>query len=420
MKYLVLLLLIVSQSACASARQLDDYHWVDVQRVVAVGDIHGDYENYLAVLQAAGVVDSRGKWAGGETHLVQTGDIPDRGPDTVRIIEHLRKLEKQARKKGGQVHSLMGNHEAMNVYGDLRYVTDEEFAAFANRNSAALRDRYFALVMQDLEARDPQAFAKLPEDFRAQWDAEHPLGWVEHRQAWDPAWNADGEFAEWALQRKVAIQINDSVFLHAGISGFYCQNSLESLTDKVHNALQNYDPAQPGILEDEFGPLWYRGMSGQQPLATEETVQAILGQHGAQRVVIGHTPTSGVIWPQYDGKVIQIDTGISAAYGGHMGYLEITPDGLFAGYPGGRLPLPAADGDRLAYLQQVIALDPENRYLQARLSKMQAPETPAAEAGEPESTAGGEPGDENGAPSGQQTGEPAATVVAVPTCGISQ
>ena len=94
MKKFLLLLMLAHSVALAAPVEVDPYHWTGVDRLVAVGDIHGDYENYLAILEAAGLVDKRGKWAGGETHFVQTGDIPDRGPDTLKIIEHLDKLAK--------------------------------------------------------------------------------------------------------------------------------------------------------------------------------------------------------------------------------------------------------------------------------------------------------------------------------------
>ena len=75
-------------------------------------------------------------------------------------------------------------------------------------------------------------------------------------------------------------------------------------------ARRQFDPQKPGILEDEYGPLWYRGLSGEEPQAPTETVDAILANHGAKHIVVGHTPTSGVIWPRYEGKVIMIDTGL--------------------------------------------------------------------------------------------------------------
>jgi hypothetical protein len=406
MKYLVLAFLVFSSLAHAEVRQIDEYQWEGVERIVAVGDLHGDYDNYLATLRAAGIVDRKGKWAGGAAHLVQTGDIPDRGPDTLKIIEHITRLDKQARRKGGRVHSLIGNHEAMNVYGDLRYVSEGEYAAFATRGSEALRDRYFELYLARIEAQDPERYAALPADFRDKWNMEHPLGWLEHRQAWDPAWNPDGQYAKWVLNSKVAIRINETLFLHGGISGFYCQNSLDSLTENVRSHLENFEPGNAGILEDDFGPLWYRGLSGVEPLATPETVDAILAQHGIKHIAVGHTPTSGVIWPRYDAKVIMIDTGISRAYGGHLGYLEITSAGLFAGYEEAKLPLPASDDGAIAYLEQVIQIKPDNPYLRQRLNQLRQPPAEPIEAAATE------------AAQSDETAEPPAP--AVPTCGISK
>ena len=406
MKYLVLAFLVFSSLAHAEVRQIDEYQWEGVERIVAVGDLHGDYDNYLATLRAAGIVDRKGKWAGGAAHLVQTGDIPDRGPDTLKIIEHITRLDKQARRKGGRVHSLIGNHEAMNVYGDLRYVSEGEYAAFATRGSEALRDRYFELYLARIEAQDPERYAALPADFRDKWNMEHPLGWLEHRQAWDPAWNPDGQYAKWVLNSKVAIRINETLFLHGGISGFYCQNSLDSLTENVRSHLKNFEPGNAGILEDDFGPLWYRGLSGVEPLATPETVDAILAQHGIKHIAVGHTPTSGVIWPRYDAKVIMIDTGISRAYGGHLGYLEITSAGLFAGYEEAKLPLPASDDGAIAYLEQVIQIKPDNPYLRQRLNQLRQPPAEPIEAAATE------------AAQSDETAEPPAP--AVPTCGISK
>jgi hypothetical protein len=422
LRVLILVVALVSGPAFADARQIDEYRWDGVERIVAIGDLHGDYGNYLATLRAAGLIDRKDKWAGGNTHLVQTGDIPDRGPDTLKIIEHISKLTKQAERKGGRVHSLVGNHEAMNMYGDLRYVHEGEYEAFVTRNSEALRDRYYELYLQALETQDPEAFAGLPENYREQWNLEHPLGWVEHRQAWDPAWNAEGEYANWVLERKVAIRINDTLFLHGGISGFYCRNALPWMTERVMAGLRNFDPAAPGIVEDEFGPLWYRGLSGVEPEAAPETVDAILVHHGVARIVVGHTPTSGVIWPQYGGRVVMIDTGIAKAYGGHVGYLEITPEGLFAGYPEGKLPLPP-DGDRLAaYLEEVIRMAPDNPYLKQRLQRLQQAAEPASEPQAEANQARANEADETDEASGTATEQAAseAAPVTVPICGIAQ
>jgi hypothetical protein len=378
MKKLLLVLVLITAQALAAPREISDHHWIDVERTVAIGDLHGDFDAYMKTLQAASLVDQRGRWTAGETHLVQTGDIPDRGADTKKIIEHMAGLAKQAGKQGGRVHNLIGNHEAMNVYGDLRYVTDGEFEAFADGRSERLRENYYEAVLENMAKQQPKKVDKLPVDHRQQWLDSHPRGWIEHRQAWNPNWSDDGAMYAWVSAARVAVQINDSIFVHGGISAYYCRDSLTSMTERAQVKLQHSDPNDLGILTDEYGPLWYRGLAGKAPEATSETVNAILQQHQAARIVIGHTPTGGYIWPRYDGRVIQIDTGIGAAYGGHVAYLEIKPTKLFAGYPNGKVELPSAQGDLVSYMSSVTALLPDNKAARSKLAELQTSQQAAS------------------------------------------
>jgi len=113
------------------------------QRIVAVGDLHGDYAAWTQIARAAGVIDSKGHWSGGKTVLVQMGDITDRGPDSLKIVRSLQQLQKEAPRKGGKAIVVLGNHEAMNLIGDNRYTAPGEYAAFADSQSAARRDRFY-------------------------------------------------------------------------------------------------------------------------------------------------------------------------------------------------------------------------------------------------------------------------------------
>ena len=106
-------------------------------RVVAIGDVHGAYEGFLSILRLAGIVNEKGRWAGGKAHLVQTGDLLDRGKDTRKVLDLVMRLEGEAKKAGGRVHALLGNHEVMNVLGDLRYVNAEEYEAFRTPDTEA-------------------------------------------------------------------------------------------------------------------------------------------------------------------------------------------------------------------------------------------------------------------------------------------
>src|SRR5262249_34849479 len=124
-----------------------------VKRIVAFGDIHGDYDRLVELLRTAQLVDNKNKWIGNKSHLVLCGDDVDRGTSTAKVLDLLMALEPQALKAGGEIHTLIGNHEAMNLYGDLRYVTKEDFAGFALPNAKELREQYLHNVLEDLKKK---------------------------------------------------------------------------------------------------------------------------------------------------------------------------------------------------------------------------------------------------------------------------
>jgi hypothetical protein len=314
-------------------------------RLVAIGDVHGDYDQLVAVLRAAGLVDRRHRWQGGRAHLVQTGDLLDRGPDSRKVMDLLMDLEGQARRAGGAVHVLLGNHEVMNLLGDLRYVSTGEYEAFRGPDSAALRDRAFALLADPTRRED--------EAYRQQWDAEHPLGWVEHRVAFGPK----GRYGRWLRSRDVVARIGDSAFLHGGISPKYAALTADEINARVRREMADERALSAGLAVDGEGPLWYRGLATDAEAALAAHVDAVLATLGVRRIVIGHTVTAGAVLPRFGGKVILIDVGLSAAYGGPPAALLIEDGRPFALHRGRKLALPV-DGPLLPYLEAAAALDP--------------------------------------------------------------
>ncbi len=370
---IVLTFLLSSACAHGEARKIDEYHWDGVERVVAIGDIHGDYEQYIKVLELAGLVNSRGKWKGGKTHLVQVGDVPDRGPSTIKIIDHLAGLKKQAERKGGRVHTLIGNHEAMNSYGDLRYVTPEEFQAFVGSNSDKYREIQWDAELNNVMQTRAEEYPTMDmAQYRLDWEKRVPLGWVEHRLNWQPA----GKYGQWVLGNQIAIMVNDTIFLHGGLSPDYCHLSLEEITVQGREQLQNYNRQVDGVLNASTGPLWYRGLAQEDEDYFMPAVEQILERYGASRIVVGHSPTGGVVWPRFEGKVVVNDTGIAKYYGSNDAWLELSGGKAYAGYEEGRLELPETENDRIGYLEQVIRFKPENKRLQNRLQEMTAPQAP--------------------------------------------
>ncbi|WP_309662065.1 metallophosphoesterase [Sphingomonas sp.] len=301
-------------------------------RIVAVGDLHGDFDAWRQIAVKASIIDSRNRWAGGATILVQTGDIVDRGPDSLKIISHLMKLQAQAKAAGGRVIVLVGNHEAMNMTGDLRYVTAGEYAAFATSDSVRLRDRVYAANKVALTAAFRAKTPAMTDDaIRAAWLAQTPLGKLEHQAAWGP----DGQLGRWTIANPAIAKVGDTMFVHGGISISYANTAFQLINRRVAEALKAHDDSEQSILYDPFGPLWYRGLvtrkaDPEQAAAfppgypsIDQELAAALSYAGARRMVIAHTPRLAGIEISHGGQLARIDTGISRYYGGKLSYLEI-------------------------------------------------------------------------------------------------
>ncbi|MEO8177118.1 MAG: metallophosphoesterase [Sphingomicrobium sp.] len=316
------------------------------QRIVAVGDLHGDFDAWRAIALKARLIDRRDHWSGGSTTLVQTGDIVDRGPDSRKIIHHLMKLQREAPKAGGKVVVLVGNHEAMNMTDDLRYVDPGEFAAFATPRSARLRERAFddnrATIVAAFRAISP---TMAPEAIHQAWLAQTPLGKVEHQAAWSPR----GELGRWTIANRAVARIGGTLFVHGGISVRYAGFRIDEINRRITAALTIANGADDSILYDPFGPLWYRGLvtrtadAADQPAALppaagaapaapypsiDDELTTVLRSFGARRLVIAHTPDLRGIEISHGGRMVRIDTGISRFYGGKLSYLEIIGERL--------------------------------------------------------------------------------------------
>jgi hypothetical protein len=365
-------------SAAASAADADSaYRFTGVERIVAFADVHGAYDPLVALLRETGVVDPAMHWSGGRTHLVSTGDLMDRGADSRKVLDLLMRLEGEARAAGGAVHVLLGNHEVMNLTGDLRYVTPPEYAAYAGAADAAGREATWKAIL----AKDPAAA-------RAEFDGAFPPGYFGHLADFSP----DGTYGRWLLAKPVMIVVNDIAFVHAGLPPLVAARGLAATNDDMRAALDGYLAAwrstaeslglarpigfherpealaalpapaqaeaiaklQEGPLFTPEGPTWYRG----QALCQADTETANLGDAlaklGVSRVVEGHTvsPTARVL-SRFDGRVWLLDTGMLAeAYHGRASAL-VFENGqwsvAYADAPGQRfqpVPPPRAVGPR--------------------------------------------------------------------------
>lgn len=341
--------------------------WQGVERIVAVGDIHGDYDNYIRVLRDAELINRRGNWIAGEAHFVQLGDLPDRGPDTDKIIEHMQRLEREAVEDGGMVHALVGNHEAMNIYGDLRYIDPNEYGALRSREARKLRDEMYAEHLRQVQAANPEF--EVDDDYRDTFDGLYPLGFVEHRMTWDAT---RGRFGNWVAQHNTVIKINRVLFVHGGISARLLDMNISEINDQVRTELNgNLPEGQPGLTEAEDGPLWYRGLANNDELEEAAHVDSVLAAFDVDHIVIGHTPGLGTIVPRFGGKVLVIDIGISESYGGHLGSLLIENGSMHIVQRGEAIEIPSGDADLLPYYQAILELEEDATALQNLVNSLQ-------------------------------------------------
>jgi len=368
--YLVLLLR-VSLVATASP----------AQRVVAIGDVHGDLANFEAILQTTGLMSPGHQWIGRGVVLIQTGDVVDRGPKSRQCLDLLMALERQADKQQGKVIALLGNHEVMAMTGDLRYVSAEDYQGFSTDKSEKVRERAYQDYLEFKSSRSERVRAESAADAKSResWMMEHPLGYFERRDAFGP----QGVYGRWLREHDAVVRLKEGVFVHGGLSPNISFRAIRELNQQIRSDIAAFDALweslskkkiiwrymtiEEAILQAESewaaiqaqtqvdaalkeelqkfltfltwsinspdSPLWYRGLAldSEQTLAPD--VEAMLTRLNIGYLVIAHTPQpDGRIHPRFGDHVFLIDTGmLQAVFGGRASALEIN-DGRFTAY----------------------------------------------------------------------------------------
>jgi hypothetical protein len=390
------------------------------RRLVAVGDVHGELDGLRAILRESGLLGEAGGWSGGAAVLVQTGDLLDRGAAVREVMDLLMGLQEAAAAGGGEVLVLAGNHESMNLLRVLRDVGPEAFAAFADEGSDARRRAAFEQWQRwlgvHLERLGEEALAVAPVS-EEQWLAAHPPG----RLAYLQALGAAGVYGRWLRSLAVAVRVERTLLLHAGLSTAYADLSVDEVNRRHADAVARFDvawhrleelgvllpsfdrnqgftvlelyagrdpaaPALPPEVEEAVAegtaafdgirwvfeaesPLWYRGFTELADGELRQLLERLQETHDVDRVVAAHTPRrdARIGW-RLGGLLYLVDTGmLSSHYRGRPAALEIVGPRVTAIYSDRRDLLAAdpgaAEGALTYAIPRRVWLDAEKRPL---------------------------------------------------------
>jgi hypothetical protein len=348
-------------------------------RIVAVGDVHGNFDGLTSILQETGIIDANLKWTGGTATYIQLGDLFDRGLHVRETLDFLIRLQSEAKIVGGRVECILGNHETMNLTGFYRDANPEVYSTFVDGKSEKRRKKLWSNI------KSYRGLTGEPTDDAAReaWMVEHPLGWVEYAEALAP----NGVYGKWLRTLQVAMMIDGSLFLHGGLSPQVAGMSVAEINAAVESEIKTFDTARRYLvsksilaptasvvevgyavhmimveaeqedstdmvrrhadqlaplagIDDWFmmspdGPLWFRGATRWDEELRGDEMAALLDGVGADVMVVGHTPDrEGTIRVRFKDRVFLIDTGMLSSYytGGRPSALEIDGDVFTAIY----------------------------------------------------------------------------------------
>lgn len=237
-------------------------------KMVAISDIEGNFEAFRELLQNCGVIDTAFNWTFGDGHLVLVGDFFDRGNEVTEVLWLIYSLEDKAKAAGGYVHFVLGNHEIMNLSGDLRYVPAKYL-----QNAALLDENYTKGL-----------------------------------------YGKDSELGRWLRTKNIIEKVGDILFMHGGISPEMNRMDISSLT-RINEMARPYYPDSTYIYQDarldviygDMGPFWYRGYYKGRLLAPTTQIDSTLDIFNVKVIVTGHCIIADTITAFHNGKLIDLD-----------------------------------------------------------------------------------------------------------------
>mgnify|MGYP000018705855 CR=1 FL=1 len=275
-----------------------------MNKIIAIGDLHGDFQIFIKILEMCNLINKNLEWIGGDTYLVQLGDTLDgKRPETkidksfleqsgeVEIIRLILDLDAQAKESNGRVISLIGNHELYPYY--LR--NDKQF------------------VRDYVKTKDIEQFRKVYNVDRVKFLMPGGIG---------------GSLI--GRTRPLILQLGEFIFIHGSITDKLIKNGLSSKTGKVDIDKINMETSLwlqgkgkiPKCLEemDEENPVFSRLYSKSKSFNEKECSKfdkQLKFFSGANYVVMGHSRFKQIN-SACNNTLIRTDISLSRAFGGTL------------------------------------------------------------------------------------------------------
>ena len=267
-------------------------------RIVAIGDIHADLPALRLALRTAGAIDMRDQWIGGALTVVQLGDLIGRSDDERQVLDFIFDLQRRARRAGGTVHALLGNHEVFGGRLDNQAVGPNPFPEW---------EQVPGLQRDDVRLRH------LPPYARARGAALMPGGPYAVKLAEFPA----------------VLKLRETIFVHGGVVPRWARYGVERINLEVRNWLlgRTDEPDSTQGVDDGDRVMWTRQFSANVTSEDCALLKESLKILGARRMIVAHT-VHPEITSRCDGQVWAVDVGMSRAYGGRVEVLEIVDDSM--------------------------------------------------------------------------------------------
>lgn len=315
------------------------------ERVVTIGDLHGDLEQTKRAFRACHLTDSKDKWIGGKTTVVQVGDQLDRGPDEVAVMYFLERVAEEAERSGGELVRILGNHETLNIAGRFRYAQREGCADFTRWRD---RQKIGMELKKMCFGSEKQMERRYRKKKQTNWCA-YETGEKRHEKL--PSWIREddvhsinrwkavcpgGEFTKrFFAGKNVAERVGSTLFVHAGVLEHHALYGLENINKDIREWASNAENPRgvpPSHVQSDQSIVWARDYAHTEEERCDcaKLSRALHFLPGVERVVVGHTiqKGGGGATAACDGKVLRVDVGMSRGCGGNTSEgVEILNDG---------------------------------------------------------------------------------------------